>query len=112
MQCEQVRNMAVAGLRRIEIPVLAPLHQLTAAADLRRADLPAGGVQLPPERSSSPRTWAAIAVLFKSSQMICRSIAAPSHTHHARPPAPSRKLFSGDVDGDVMSPPFSSSTNM
>jgi len=57
--------------------------------------------------SSTPSVRAAISVLLNSSHMICRSTAVPAQVHAACPSSV-RKLFSGEVDGEVTSLPFSS----
>ncbi len=54
---------------------------------------------------------AASAVLWKSSQMICRSTAVPAQTQ-PRTPSSVLKPFSGEVEGLVISLPFSSSNSM
>ena len=104
---EQMGDVAVIWFGRVEVPILAPLHQLSAATDLGRTDSVARTIQGVLERIVRCRIPAAAAVFSKSSQMICRSTALPAHAH-PRVPSSVLNAFSGEVEGLVMSLPFAS----
>ena len=97
---------------RIQVPILAPFHQLSAVSNFGWADGGLRGFELrakvviETERAACPWT-----VLLKSSQMIWRSTAVPAQVKPACPSSV-RNRFSGEVEGEVTSLPFSSGSSI